>query len=118
MGATPKSKDIITGYVLKDEVLEYLVDGEAEKTLGELKRTIITVPESYSLFHLFNTFVEKREHIALVADEFGGVCGIVTMEDIVETLLGTEIVDETDKTVDMQVSWSRLFGQVGGEVKL
>lgn len=98
-----KSKDIITGYFLKDEVLEYLVDGESGKTLRELKRPIITVPESYSLFHLFNTFIEKREHIALLADEFGGVCGIVTMEDIVETLLGTEIVDETDKTVDMQV---------------
>lgn len=96
------SKDVITGYVLKDEVLEYLVDGEAGKTLREIKRDIITVPETCSLFNLFNTFVKKREHIALVADEFGGVQGIVTMEDIVETLLGTEIVDETDKTVDMQ----------------
>ena len=51
---------------------------------------------------MFKLFLGKREHIALVVDEFGGMAGIVTMEDVIETLLGTEIIDEADYTVDMQ----------------
>lgn len=94
--------DTITGYVLKDEVLEYLVDGEQTKTLGELKREIVTVPENCGVLQVFGLFLEKREHIALVVDEFGGTCGVMTMEDVIETLLGTEIVDETDKAIDLQ----------------
>ncbi len=96
-----QSEDI-TGYVLKDEALEYLIDGEQNKTLGQLRRDIITVHETYNILRLFNDFIEKREHIALVVDEFGGTSGVVTMEDVIETLLGAEIVDETDKAIDMQ----------------
>lgn len=92
----------IVGYVLKDTVLEHLIDDEDDKQLKEFKRDIITVPEKYSIFQLFNDFIQKREHIALVSDDFGGMAGIVTMEDIVETLLGAEIVDETDQIVDLQ----------------
>lgn len=95
-------QESIIGYILKDEVLEHLIDDEAEKPLSDFKRDIISVPEKYSIFQLFNDFIQRREHIALVVDDFGGMSGIVTMEDIVETLLGAEIVDETDKIVDMQ----------------
>lgn len=94
--------ETISGYVLKDEVLEFLIDGEPEKLLQDMKRDIITVQENYNIFRLFNDFIEKREHIALVMDDFGGTAGIVTMEDVIETLLGAEIVDETDKIVDLQ----------------
>jgi CBS domain containing-hemolysin-like protein len=96
------NNEAIVGYVLKDEALEYLIDGEKDKPLRDFKRDIITVHETYSIFRLFNDFIEKREHIALVVDEFGGMCGVVTMEDVIETLLGAEIVDETDKAIDMQ----------------
>ncbi len=92
----------IVGYVLKDEVLEHLIDDDQDKLLGSFVREIIAVPENYSVFELFNDFIQKREHIALIVDDFGGIAGLVTMEDIIETLLGAEIVDETDKIVDMQ----------------
>lgn len=97
-----RDKESITGYILKDEVLEHLIDEKEEKPLSDFKRDIISIPENYSIFHLFNDFIQQREHIALVVDEFGGIAGLVTMEDIVETLVGAEIVDETDKIVDLQ----------------
>jgi len=95
-------QETIIGYILKDEVLEHLIDDAKDKPLYHFKRDIISVPENYSIFQLFNEFIQKREHIALVVDDFGGMAGLVTMEDIIETLLGAEIVDETDRIVDLQ----------------
>ncbi len=101
------SVDKISGYVLKDQLLTNLV-GQLESTAGSdttlasLRRDIIVVQAHEPITKLFNDFTEKREHIALVVDEFGGMAGIVTMEDVLETLLGLEIVDESDNTVDMQ----------------
>ena len=97
-----ESDSVIVGYILKDEVLEYLLDEDKEQTLSHFKRDIIYISENYSIFQLFNDFIQKREHIALVLDEFGEMSGLVTMEDIIETLVGSEIVDETDKIVDLQ----------------
>ncbi len=111
-------QETIVGYVLKDEVLEHLIDDEDDKPLSTFKRDMISVPESYSIFRLFNDIIKKREHIALVVDEFGGMSGIVTMEDIIETLLGAEIVDETDTVVDLQAMaktrWKNQEKQNGG----
>ena len=70
--------------------------------LKDLKREILTVPNSVNVFSLFNQFLEKKEHIALI-DEYGGFDFIITMEDIIETLLGLEIIDENDQVVDMQL---------------
>ena len=98
---SPDSENFV-GYVLKDDILEHLIDDAGDKTLSDFKRNIVTVPENYSIFRLFNDFIETRDHIALVTDDFGSMSGIVTMEDVIETLLGSEIVDETDQTVDMQ----------------
>jgi len=95
-------KETIVGYVLKDEVLEHLIDDDQEKPLSAFKRNMLSVPEDYSIFQLFNDIIKNTEHIALVVDQFGGMSGIVTMEDVIETLLGAEIVDETDTVVDLQ----------------
>lgn len=97
-----EGSELIIGYVLKDEVLEHLIDEEEDKPLSAFRREILIVPEDYSIFQLFNDFIEQREHMALVVDTYGGTAGIATMEDVIETLLGAEIVDETDTTVDMQ----------------
>ena len=94
--------DQVTGYVLKDDVLEALLAGETERNLGSLKRPMPVIPEDYPIPSLFDRFLTEREHIALVVDRFGGTAGIVTSEDVIETLLGLEIVDERDESQDMQ----------------
>jgi CBS domain containing-hemolysin-like protein len=97
-----KEKEHVSGYFLKSELLEHLVQCDGEKCLGSIKRDITVVHEAFPISDMFNRFLEKREHIALVVDEYGGMAGIVTMEDVLETLLGMEIIDESDSTVDMQ----------------
>ncbi len=97
-----ESKDHITGYFLKDNLLEGLINKDGDKALSSIRRNIMIVNEAFPLPELFSRFIKKKEHIALVVDEFGGMAGIVTMEDVIETLLGMEIVDELDSTTDMQ----------------
>jgi CBS domain containing-hemolysin-like protein len=88
--------------------------------LETLKREIKTVLGNMSLSNLLEFFLEKRQHIALVIDEYGGTQGLVTTEDVVETLLGMEIVDEMDKVEDMQVlarqQWAKRARALGLEV--
>ncbi|MBR9920588.1 MAG: HlyC/CorC family transporter [Bacteroidetes bacterium] len=97
------SKDHITGFFLKDKLLDKLVKEEGDAKLLDIRREVLVVNEALLLPRLFNAFMEKREQLALVVDEFGGMAGIVTMEDLIETLLGMEIVDEMDNIDDMQL---------------
>lgn len=97
------SLDHVTGYVLKNDLLIRLVNNEDNTPLSAIKRDMIAIKENFPIPELFNHFIEKREHVALVIDEFGGTAGLVTMEDVIETLLGLEIVDESDHIADMQV---------------
>ena len=96
------NKENITGYVLRQFVLESLAEDKLESQLKDIKRDIETIPATNPLFDVWERLLERREHIALVINEYGGMEGIVTMEDIFETLLGLEIVDETDHITDMQ----------------
>lgn len=97
-----KEADYITGYVLSKDVLEYLSADKFDLKLAEIKRSIMIINEIESVSVTWKKMLENREHIALVVNEYGTFDGIVTMEDIVETLLGLEIVDENDTVVDMQ----------------
>ncbi|RMF02902.1 MAG: DUF21 domain-containing protein [Bacteroidetes bacterium] len=112
-----KSKDNITGYVLKDVILEKLVKQEGHLTLKSVARPITVVQENQSIQSTFNHLMAKREQIALVIDKFGGMAGIVTVEDIIETLLGLEIVDELDNIDDMQklarLNWEKRARELG-----
>ncbi len=96
------SIDNVTGYIMRDDLLSALIDKKGEQALSSLKRELTTVEEAFPIPNLFTHFTENRTHIALVVDDFGGSAGIVTMEDVIETLLGMEIVDEVDGTTDMQ----------------
>jgi CBS domain containing-hemolysin-like protein len=92
----------ITGYVFRQKVFEHLAEDQHTLMLKDIKRDIIIVPENIVLFSLWEKLLDKKEHIALIVDEYGGMDGIVTMEDIIETLLGLEIVDEKDTITDMR----------------
>jgi CBS domain containing-hemolysin-like protein len=92
----------ITGYVFRQKVFEHLAEDSHNLSLKEIKREIIVVPDTMVLFTLWEKLIEKKEHIALIVDEYGGLDGIVTMEDIIETLLGLEILDEKDTIIDMR----------------
>jgi len=93
----------VTGYVFLQDVIEKMSNKNNNLVLRDLKRQILTVPNSVNVFSLFNQFLKKKEHIALIVDEYGGFDGIITMEDIIETLLGLEIIDENDQIIDMQL---------------
>ena len=94
--------DNITGYILKDDIFREVAEGKIEQNLIDLKRTLIVVDRNIAIPNLFEKFVKEKEHIALVVDEYGSVSGLVTMEDVIETLLGLEIMDESDTDSDMQ----------------
>jgi len=96
------SIDNIKGYVLKYDILDKLASDEFEHTIKELTREMTVIFEHYSIPVVLEIMMSKREHIALVVDEYGGMAGIVTLEDILETLLGLEIQDESDSEADMQ----------------
>jgi len=110
-------RDDITGFVLKDDILLAQARDLNNSRLNEFKREIKAVPVTHFLSQLLEFLLDTRSHIVLVVDEYGGMEGIVTLEDVVETLLGLEIVDEADKTVDMQILarnlWEKRARRIG-----
>lgn len=98
-GANP---DEILGYVLKDTLLLKAAEGAPDAPIHDMIRPITLVPVSELLWDVFEKLLKAREHIALAIDPYGGTAGVITLEDLVETLLGMEIVDEVDGVRDMQ----------------
>lgn len=94
--------DHVTGFALRDDLLLAAAKGQGDAKLSEFSRPIQSVPEKAKLTVAFDQMAANQHHIALVVDEYGGPAGLVTLEDIVETLLGLEIVDESDTKTDMQ----------------
>ncbi|MDD2963832.1 MAG: hemolysin family protein [Bacteroidales bacterium] len=94
--------DNITGYILKYDLLEKIANDQFSLTLADIRRPIVVCHESFAITRLFEKLISTREHIALVVDEYGGMEGLATMEDIIETILGLEIIDESDKQTDLQ----------------
>ncbi len=96
------NRDNITGYVFREVVFEKLAEDQFDLTLKDIRRDIIRFDESTTLFEVWEEMILSKEHISLILDEYGGMDGIATLEDIIETLLGFEIVDEKDRVEDMQ----------------
>lgn len=109
--------DNITGFVLKDNVYEEIINKNGDVPLSEIRRDILITRRNTPIPELFDTLIAKREHIALVVDEYGSVAGLVTMEDVIETLLGLEIMDESDNVADLQLlarkNWENRAKQAG-----
>ena len=101
--------DQADGFVLRSDLLLAQAKGEVDTPLAHFKRPLPVVPESLSLAQAFNRLLRVRAHIVQVVDEYGCLAGILTLEDIIETLLGLEIVDEGDAAVDMQEHARRLW---------
>jgi CBS domain containing-hemolysin-like protein len=109
--------DHISGFVLQQDLLLASARDEHDRTLGEFVRPLVFLPASAPLRGAFEELLKGQAHIALLVDDYGGTEGLVTMEDLVETLLGLEIVDERDATDDLQVmarqQWQKRAQRLG-----
>ena len=97
-----ENDEYVIGYVLRQEILEKMAEDKFSTRLNDIIRPILSFSEEDSVADIWEKFLEKKEHISVILDEYGSVRGIVTLEDVIETMLGHEIVDEKDEVVDMQ----------------
>lgn len=97
-----ENEDNITGYVFRQTVFEKLAEDKHDLKLKDVKRKISVAKDSTLILSLWEMLLDSKEHIAIVVDQYGGLDGIVTMEDVIESLLGLEIVDEKDTITDMR----------------
>lgn len=104
-----ENRDHVLGFALRIQILHAHALGEKDRKLAELLQPIRSVRADTTVLALLARMTGKRAHISLVVDEFGSLQGIVTLEDLVETLVGFEIVDETDTNADMQLVARRLW---------
>ncbi|MBG7629831.1 MAG: HlyC/CorC family transporter [Bacteroidetes bacterium] len=112
-----ENSDNITGVILKNEMMEEIIKGKGDQLLSTIKREILVTNRNLPIPDLFEKFISQREHIALVVDEYGATSGLVTMEDVIETLLGLEIMDESDNVADLQLlarkNWETRAQKIG-----
>lgn len=97
-----ENDEYVIGYVLRQEVLEKMAEDKFSAKLIDITRPIMSFTEETSVSDIWEKMLEKKEHISVILDEYGSLRGIVTLEDVIETMLGHEIVDEKDEVVDMQ----------------
>jgi CBS domain containing-hemolysin-like protein len=98
----PETIDEVSGFVLREDLLMAQSRGRGNALVNEFQRDLVAVLDTLPVSKLLETLLEERQHIALVVGEYGETEGIVTLEDVVETLLGSEILDEGDRVADMQ----------------
>ncbi len=110
--------DQISGFVLRTDLLLAQAQGKGAHLLKSYIRPITLIHDTMSLSLAFDKLMQLRTHMLLVIDEYGGMKGVLTLEDVLETLLGLEIVDERDKTVDMQQLARKLWEKRAKEMGL
>ena len=94
--------EYITGYILRMEALQLIAEDKFDVTLGDIRRDIASFPEETTLDVIWDEMISKDEPISVIIDDYGAFQGILTLEDVIETILGNEIVDERDEVRDMQ----------------
>jgi len=105
-----ESKDHVTGFVLRSEALLASIKNEPDKqTVGSLKRPLENTQQDTAVDEVFRNFIKDGHHIALVADNHGTTVGLVTLEDVLETIVGVEIIDEMDEVADLQIHARNLW---------
>ena len=97
-----ENQDDVRAFVLKTDLLRGKLDGRGDQPLRDIGREVRAVSDKASLESVFELLLDNHLHLVLVLDEFGGLAGLVTLEDVLETLLGLEIVDEGDEAVDLR----------------
>lgn len=102
-------REFITGYALRANVLEMLTHDKFTMPLREIVRPVLFFSEDTKVSDIWRKMLQEKEHISVVTDEYGCMRGIVTMEDVIETMLGVEIVDECDTTDDLQALARKQF---------
>ncbi len=103
--------DAVVGFVLREDLLMAQGAGQGEAPISDYRREIMAVLSSTSLSSLLETLLHQRQHIAMVVGEYGETKGLVTLEDVMETLLGIEILDEGDKIEDMRLLARQIWTQ-------
>lgn len=104
-----ENSEDLTGYVFRSDLLLAQARSNGSNPLSNYARDIPSVLESTPIQSVFDTLLKDRTHIMLVVNEYNTLQGIITLEDVIETALGLEIVDEKDQTVDMQKEARRLW---------
>ncbi len=103
------NRDNIVGFVLKDDIYLTIARDQIDTSLESIRRDVLAVPESATLSVLMEQLIKERHHLAIVVNEYGETLGLVTLEDLMETLIGMEIVDESDTVADMQALARKLW---------
>ena len=105
-------REFIIGYVRRANVLEMLAQDKFSMRVADIMRPVLFFPEATKVSDIWQKMLEKKEHISVITDEYGCIRGIVTMEDVIETMLGVEIVDECDTIEDMQAMAREKYSSV------
>ncbi|MBQ0122278.1 MAG: DUF21 domain-containing protein [Bacteroidales bacterium] len=111
--------EYITGYILRMDALQLMAEDKYDMTLGDIRRGVESFSEDTPIDMIWDKMLEQKEQIAIIINEYGSFQGILTMEDVIETILGDEIVDERDAVIDMQQlareKWNRRSKPSGKE---
>lgn len=104
-----EKEDNITGFFLRNDLLIHMIEGNKSATLSSLKQDIQIISDDTPLRTIFSILSQQTNHLAVIVDKYGSVVGLISLEDIIETLLGFEIVDETDSVSDLQILAKKIW---------